>query len=152
MTARRLDIQGTDSAAYRAVLGMEAYVRSGGVEKSLLELLKVRASQLNGCGFCLDLHNRDAVNRGEDPRRLYVLAAWREAPQLYTDRERAALALAEAVTLIARGGVSDEVWAGVTAHFDDREIVQLLMATATINVWNRLAVSTHQALPGVTEN
>jgi AhpD family alkylhydroperoxidase len=126
---------------------MEGYVRSGSVEEGLLELIRIRASQLNGCGFCLDMHTRDAVNHGEDPRRLHVLAAWREAPQLYTERERAALALAEAVTLIAGGGVPDEVWAGVTAHFDERETVHLLMAIATINVWNGLAVSTHQDLP-----
>jgi AhpD family alkylhydroperoxidase len=126
---------------------MERYVRTSGLDKRLYELIKIRASQLNGCAYCLDMHHRDARAGGEDQRRLDVLSAWREAPELYTVRERAALALTEAVTLIGEGGVSDDVWSEATRHFDDAGMVQLLMAVATINVWNRLAVSTHQQLP-----
>lgn len=147
--AQRLDVQATDPAAYKAVLALEKYVRSTGLDESLLELIKIRASQLNGCGFCLDMHNREAVEQGEDPRRLYVLAAWREAPELFTDRERAALALAEAVTLISQDGVSDQVWAEADSHFGEAGLVQLLMAISTINVWNRLAITTHQSLPDI---
>jgi len=143
---QRLDVQATDPGAYKAVLAMEGYVRAGTLEKKLLELVKIRASQLNGCGFCLDMHNREAAEMGEDPRRLYVVAAWREASVLFSERERAALALTEAVTLIA-GGVPDGVWAEARMHFDEGELVQLLMAISTINVWNRLAVATHQDLP-----
>jgi len=122
-------------------------VRSSGLDNELYELVKIRASQLNGCAFCLDMHLRDARAGGEDQRRLDVLSAWREAPQLFSEREQAAFALTEAVTLISQDGVPDDVWSRVSALFDDKEIVHLLMAIATINVWNRLAVSTHQALP-----
>lgn len=146
---QRLSVHDVDPAATKAVLELERYVRSSGLDARLYELVKIRASQLNGCAYCLDMHARDARAGGEDQRRLDVLGAWREAPALFTDRERAALALTEAVTLIAHAGVPDQVWTAVTACFDERESVQLLMAIATINVWNRLAVSTHQDLPDV---
>ena len=144
---QRLSVQDIDPAAHQAVLGLEDYVRNTALERPLRELIKIRASQLNGCAFCLDMHHRDARAAGEDQRRLDVLSAWREAPELYTARERAALTLTEAVTEIGRDGVSDDVWIGAREHFDETETVHLLMAIATINVWNRLAVSTHQQLP-----
>lgn len=122
-------------------------MRAGSLEPSLLELVRIRVSQLNNCAYCLDMHHRDARARGESQRRLDVLSAWREAPYLFTDRECAALTLAEAVTRISDDGVPDVVWSEVTKFFDTNEIVQLLMATATINVWNRLAVATQQQLP-----
>ncbi|MEO9222610.1 MAG: carboxymuconolactone decarboxylase family protein [Mycobacteriaceae bacterium] len=143
----RLNIYEVDPGATKAVLGLESYVRSGSLTPGLLDLIKIRASQLNGCAFCLDMHNRDAADRGESAQRLYVLSGWREAPQLFTERERAALAFTEAVTLIDRGGVPDDVWQAASGCFDDGELVQLLMAVATINVWNRLAVATHQHIP-----
>jgi AhpD family alkylhydroperoxidase len=143
----RLSVQEIDPAAQEAVLGLEDYVHHTALERPLRELIKIRASQLNGCAFCLDMHHRDARAGGEDQRRLDVLSAWREAPELYSYRERAALALTEAVTEIGRDGVPDDVWTGAREHFDEAEMVQLLMAIATINVWNRLAVSTHQRLP-----
>ena len=143
----RLSVHDVDPAANEAVLALERYVRAGDLDRALLELIRVRASQLNGCAYCLDMHLRDARAAGEDQRRLDVVSAWREAPQLYSARERAALALAEAVTLIGREGVPDDVWAETQAHFEDLETVQLLMAIAAINVWNRMAVSTHQELP-----
>jgi AhpD family alkylhydroperoxidase len=146
-TGQRLSVNEVDPSAYQAVLGLERYVRSSGLEKPLCELIKIRASQLNGCAFCLDMHHRDARAGGEDQRRLDVLSAWREAPELYTARERAALALTEAVTLIGRDGVPDDVWTGTRQHFDEAETVHLLMGIATTTVWNRLAVSTHQQLP-----
>jgi AhpD family alkylhydroperoxidase len=145
--AQRLSVNDIDPTAYQAVLAMERYVRNSGLDKPLYELIKIRASQLNGCAFCLDMHHRDARAGGEDQRRLDVLSAWREAPELYSPRERAALALTETVTLIGKDGVPDEVWSEATRHFDNAGMVQLLMAIATINVWNRLAVSTHQQLP-----
>jgi AhpD family alkylhydroperoxidase len=144
---QRLAIQDVDATAYQAVLGMERYVRTSGLDKALYELIKIRASQLNGCAYCLDMHHHDARAGGEDQRRLDVLSAWREVPKLYTERERAAFALTEAVTLIADDGVPDDVWAQAQRHFDDAGMIHLLMAIATINVWNRLAVSTHQQLP-----
>lgn len=144
---QRLSVASVDPRAQQAVFGMERYVRESGLDPRLYELVKIRASQLNGCAFCLDMHNRDARSRGEDQRRLDVLSAWREAPGLFTGRERAALAFTEAVTRIGDGGVPDRVWEDVAAEFDQAEIVHLLMAVAVINVWNRLAVTTHQALP-----
>lgn len=144
---QRLSVQDIDPAAHQAVLGLEDYVRNTALERPLRELIKIRASQLNGCAFCLDMHHREARAAGEDQRRLDVLSAWREAPELYTARERAALTLTEAVTDIGRDGVPDDVWIGTREHFDETETVHLLMAIATINVWNRLAVSTHQQLP-----
>jgi AhpD family alkylhydroperoxidase len=147
MSHQRLSVHDLDPAATQAVLGMEKYVRTSGLDNQLYELVKIRASQLNGCAFCLDMHLRDARAGGEDQRRLDVLGAWREAPELFSEREQAAFALTESVTLISQDGVPDDVWSRASASFDDKEIVHLLMAIATINVWNRLAVSTHQALP-----
>jgi len=146
---QRLSVHEVDPAATEAVLALERYVRSSGLDHQLYELVKIRASQLNGCAYCLDMHTRDAREGGEDQRRLDVLSAWREAPSLFTERERAALAFTEAVTLIADDGVPDQVWAEVTGCFSHQEAVHLLMAVAAINVWNRLAVATHQALPEI---
>jgi AhpD family alkylhydroperoxidase len=146
---QRLDIHRVDPKAYQAVLAMETYVRNSALDPRLYELVKIRASQLNGCAFCLDMHNRDARKGGEDQRRLDVLSAWREAPDLYTDAERAALGFTEAVTRIGDAGVPDQIWNNTVRYFDEAGIVHLLMAVATINVWNRLAVTTHQQLPNV---
>lgn len=143
----RLSVAEVDPTAYEAVLAMEGYVRASGLEPALLELIKIRASQLNGCAFCLDMHHRDARERGESQQRLDVLSGWPEVPTLFTEREQAALALTEAVTLIADAGVPDDVWSAVAAQFSNQETVHLLMGIATINVWNRLAVSTHQQPP-----
>ncbi len=144
---QRLSIHDVDPAATEAVLAMEHYVRNSDLSKSLYELVKIRASQINGCAFCLDMHCRDAREGGEDQRRLDVLSAWREAPDFFSDSEQAALALTEAMTRIDREGVPDAVWEGVIKHFGEAQVAPLLMAIATINVWNRLAVATHQALP-----
>jgi AhpD family alkylhydroperoxidase len=123
-----------------AMLGLEQYIHESGLEASLIELVKMRASQINGCAYCLDMHSKDARAAGETEQRLYVLNAWREAP-FYSDRERAALAWTEAVTLISEGGTSDELFAVVREEFSESEIVALTMAIVTINGWNRLAIS-----------
>ena len=115
-------------------------VDDSGLEKDLLELVKLRASQINACAYCLDMHWKDARANGETEQRLYGLSAWREAPY-YTDRERAALALTESVTRLADAGVSDEVIAAAEAHFTAEELPALLYAIVVINSWNRLAVS-----------
>jgi len=146
--SKRLLVHEVDPAATAAVKVMSNYVRESGFDPQLQELVKIRASQINGCAYCLDSHNRDARAAGEDQRRLDVLSAWREAEALFSERERAALAFTEAVTLIADDGVSDEVWDAVAQCFAPAEIVQLLMAVATINVYNRLAVATHRPLRG----
>ncbi|MEO6942807.1 MAG: carboxymuconolactone decarboxylase family protein [Terrimesophilobacter sp.] len=151
LSEQRLSIHDIDPAAYAPMHAMEKYIHAGELGEDLLALVKLRASQLNGCAYCLDMHGREARAAGVDNRRIDVVAGWREAPGLYSDRERAALALTEQMTLIAQGGVSDDVWAGVTNAFSDQETVALMMAVCAINVWNRLAVTTHQDLPDTVD-
>ncbi len=137
---QRLNYQKIGSGAFKAMLGMESYVRQSGLEHSLLELVKTRASQINGCAFCIDMHTKDARAAGETEQRLYGLSAWHETP-FYTERERAALELTEAVTLITNGGVSDELYQRVREHFTEEETVNLTAAIIAINGWNRLALT-----------
>ena len=125
---------------YRAMAGLERYVRESGLEPSLLELVKLRASQINGCAYCIDMHWKDARARGESEQRLYGLMAWRESPY-YTERERAALAWTEAVTLIADSHVPDDLYEEVRQYFNETELVNLTFALIAINGWNRLAIS-----------
>lgn len=122
-----------------AMLGLENYVRNSGLEHSLLELVKTRASQINGCAHCLDMHTKDARAAGETEQRLYGLSAWHEAPY-YTERERAALAWTEAITLISQTHAPDEVYEEARKYFNEKELVDLTLAIVAINGWNRLAV------------
>jgi len=126
--------------AMKAVAALETYVKGSGLEASLIELIKMRASQINGCAYCLDMHARDARANGESEQRLYLLDAWRESP-LYSDRERAALAWTEAVTLGSQTRVPDEVYEEARRNFSEEELVKLTVAVATINAWNRIAIS-----------
>ena len=143
----RLNYTAAAPAAVRAVYGLEMYLRkSSGLEPALLELVRLRASQINGCAYCMDMHSKDARANGEDQSRLDVLSAWREAP-FYSDRERAALLWTEQVTLIHREHVPDAVYEEVREQFSEVEIVNLTVAVATINAWNRLAIS-FRAAPG----
>lgn len=139
---QRIDYQKVSPGAFKAMLGLEAYARNSGLEHSLLELVKTRVSQINGCARCLDMHTKDARAAGETEQRLYLLSAWREAP-FYTDRERAALLWAEAVTELGREGVSDDVFNQVCRHFDEKSLVDLTLAIIAINGWNRLAIPFH---------
>ena len=144
---QRLDIHKVDPEAHLSMYAMEKYIHSGTLGEPLLALVKMRASQLNGCAWCLDMHAREARAAGVDQRVLDVLVGWREAPHLFSERELAAIELSEEVTLISEHGVTDGVWGQVVAAFSEKETVELLMAISAINVWNRLAVSTHQTLP-----
>ena len=144
---QRMAIHEVDPAAYQAVLGLEKYVHSGSLDERLLALVKIRASQLNGCAWCLDMHVAEARKAGAEQRQLDLVAAWREAGAQFDRRERAALAFTEQVTLISRSGVSDEVWGELSAVFDEKETLQLLMAIAAINVWNRMNVAARTDLP-----
>lgn len=143
---QRMSLHEIDPDAYLPMYALEKYVHAGSLGEDLLALIKSRASQINGCAHCLDMHASEARKVGVDQRKLDVLCAWREAPSLYSHRELAALALTEQVTLISQDGVSDGVWSDATSQFSEKEMVQLLMAISAINVWNRLAVSTHQDL------
>ena len=124
----------------KALVALEEQIQASGLEKSLIELVKTRASQINGCAFCINMHTQDARKQGETEQRLYLLNAWHESP-LYTDRERAALAWTEALTLIAETHAPDNLYEDVRAHFSEAETVNLTMLIATINAWNRIAIS-----------
>ncbi|WP_349264140.1 carboxymuconolactone decarboxylase family protein [Longimicrobium sp.] len=138
--APRIDYARVAPAAVRAQFGLEQYVRGSGLEHSLQELVKLRASYMNGCAYCVDMHTKDARVAGETEQRLYAVPVWRETP-FFTPRERAALAWTEVVTDIGRTGVPDEVYARAREHFSEEELVNLTMAVITINGWNRLAVT-----------
>jgi AhpD family alkylhydroperoxidase len=132
--------------AMKALQDLEHYVQSSPLESSLIQLVKMRASQMNGCAYCLDMHSKDARAEGESEQRLYLLDAWREAP-MYSERERAALELTEAITDIAHGHVEDELYERVKGKFSDEELVALVVAVTAINAWNRLSI-TFRAEPG----
>jgi AhpD family alkylhydroperoxidase len=142
----RIDATKVAPGAYQAMAGLEAYVRKSRLEPSLLELVKVRASLINGCAYCIDMHTKDARARGETEQRLYATAAWRETP-FFTDRERAALAWTEAITLINKDHAPDSVYEEVRQHFSEEELVNLTLAIVAINGWNRLAIG-FRAVPG----
>jgi AhpD family alkylhydroperoxidase len=135
----RLNPYKASPKGYQAMAALEHFVMSCGLERPLLELVKMRASQINGCAYCLDMHSKDARALGETEQRLYLLNAWRESP-LYTERERAALEWTEAVTLIAGKDVPDDQYERVAKQFTSEELANLTLAIATINSWNRLSI------------
>jgi AhpD family alkylhydroperoxidase len=126
--------------AYQAMMALEQYIHGCGLEESLIHLVKLRVSQINGCAYCLDMHWKDLRALGESEQRLYSLDAWRECPY-YTGRERAALAWAEAVTLVTQGHVPDAVYEEARAHFGPKELADLTLVVTTINAWNRLSIA-----------
>lgn len=137
----RLDWLKSSPGVAKALLGLQSVVNDSGLEHPLLELVKMRASQINGCAYCLDMHSKDARAAGETEQRLYLLNAWREAPHLYSERERAALAWTEAVTLLTEGHVPDGVYHEVRTRFSDAELGLLTLAVVAINGWNRINVA-----------
>jgi len=143
---QRFDFVKAAPGAYRAMAGLESYLHECGLEESLLHLIKLRASQINGCAYCLDMHWKDLKAIGEKDERLYELNAWEEAP-LYSERERAALAWTEAVTEVSKSHVPDQLYENVRKHFSEKEMADLTLAIATINAWNRLSISARVA-PG----
>jgi AhpD family alkylhydroperoxidase len=142
----RFDYAKVAPGAYHAMLGLERYLHECGLEQSLLHLIKLRASQVNGCAYCLDMHWKDLKSIGEQDQRLYELDAWEESP-FYSDRERAALTWTEAVTRVAQSRVPDDLYNEVRQHFSEKEIADLTLAIATINAWNRLSISA-RTVPG----
>jgi AhpD family alkylhydroperoxidase len=130
----------------KAVYGLNNAVNASGLEKSLLHLIKLRASQINGCSFCVDMHSREAREDGESEQRVFLVSAWKESP-LYSERERAAFAWTEAVTKISDAGVPDALYEKALKHFSDEELVKLTVAVGMINVWNRLCASFHALHP-----
>jgi AhpD family alkylhydroperoxidase len=142
----RIEYKKVNPSALQAMLALQGVVDNSGLEHRLLYLVKLRASQINGCAYCIDMHTKDAIYAGESDQRLYGLDAWHETPY-YSDRERAALAWTEAVTNISSTHVPDAVYDDLRAHFSEDEIVNLTLAVATVNAWNRLAVSL-RTVPG----
>ena len=136
----RLEYSKVVPEAFKAMVGLEAVIHSTRVEESLLDLIKLRASQINGCAYCIDMHSKGARARGESEQRLFALDAWRETP-FYSDRERAALAWTEALTLVSKSHVPDDVYEEVQTQFSERELVGLTLAVVAINGWNRLEIS-----------
>jgi AhpD family alkylhydroperoxidase len=137
---QRIDYQRVGTGAIAAMLGLERYVRESGLDPALVHLVKLRASQVNGCAYCVDMHWKDAVAGGETAERLNALCVWRETP-FFTDRERAALEWAETLTLISEGGVPEALFRATREHFSEKEIVDLTLAIVVINGWNRIAIS-----------
>lgn len=142
----RLDYSKVLPEGMKAIYALDRYSQNSGLEPSLLELIKLRASQINGCAYCVDMHSKDARTRGETEQRLYGLSVWRETPY-YTDRERAALAFTEAVTLIADRHIPDEIYEQARQQFSDEELVKLMVGIVIINTWNRFAI-TFRDVPG----
>jgi AhpD family alkylhydroperoxidase len=142
----RLKYSSVAPEALKGMRELERYVHDSGLERPLYELIKIRASQINGCAYCIDMHTKDARKAGETEQRLYALSAWRETP-FYSERERAALAWTEAITLISENDVPDDLYENVSSHFSEKELVDLTMAIVAINGWNRLAIS-FRTVPG----
>jgi AhpD family alkylhydroperoxidase len=142
----RINFASVAPGALQAMRGLEAYLHDCGLEEHLIHLIKLRASQINGCAYCLDMHWKDLRALGETEQRLYSLDAWEESP-FYSDRERAALEWTEAVTRIPNDHVPDEVYERVRSQFNEKELADLTLAVATINAWNRLLIS-GRAVPG----
>ncbi len=142
----RIEYAEVAPAGMAAMLGLENYVRQSGFDPALLELVKLRASQINGCAYCVDMHTKDARAMGETEQRLYAVVVWEETP-FFTERERAALAWTEAVTLVGEEHVPDDTYEQAHRNFDEKELVDLTLAVIAINGWNRLAIS-FRAVPG----
>ena len=135
--------------AFKALIGFDAAAREG-LDPALVELIQIRSAQLNGCAYCLHMHTSDARRAGESNERLHMIAVWEAAASFFTEREQAALALAEAVTLVSQAGVCDEVYARAVRHFEDQELAQVLAVILTANTWNRIAITSAKA-PGTDQ-
>jgi AhpD family alkylhydroperoxidase len=141
----RFDIQKVEPNAYKAMFALEDYLQNSGLSKSHLELIKIRASQINGCAFCINMHTLDALKQGETPQRIFLLNAWKET-ELFTKEEQIVLAITEEVTLIHKNGLSDETYEQAKQLFNENYIAQIIMAVVTINAWNRIAISTNRTV------
>jgi AhpD family alkylhydroperoxidase len=144
---KRISIPDVEPGAYKGMFGLESYIRDSQIEPILRELIKIRASQINRCAYCIDMHTQEAIKLGETQRRIFALSAWKESP-LFTEKEKAVLQLTEEVTLISADGLSDEAYNKVLEFFGENILAQIIMQVIIINSWNRIAVSTHQIFEG----
>ena len=142
---KRINISEVDPKAYEAMIGLEKYLVQSGLDKTLYELSKTRASQINGCAYCINMHTRDVLALGETNQRLFLLDTWRET-DLYTEKERAVLALTEAMTLLTNGQVPDDIYKNASKHLSQKELASVIMAIVAINGWNRKTITTKMPL------
>ncbi|MEZ0452926.1 carboxymuconolactone decarboxylase family protein [Sphingobacterium thalpophilum] len=143
--ATRLNIAKVDTAAYKAMMGLETYLETISLTPIQKELIKIRASQINGCAFCLDMHSKDALKLGETAQRIFLLSAWWET-ELFSDEERVLLKMTEEITLIHQQGLTDKTFEKAKEFFDEKQIAEIILAIITINAWNRIGISTHLEL------
>jgi len=144
----RLNYSKDDPEAIKGMLELEKFVHGSGLEPTLYELVKTRASQINGCAFCIDMHTKDAIKNGESNQRIFLISAWREATKFFTEEEQIVLEMTEEITLIHQHGLSEKTYRKASGIFSENQIAQIIMAIVTINAWNRIAVSTHQEIEG----
>lgn len=142
---KRIDIQKIEPKAYAAMLALESYLQNASLSKTHLELIKIRASQINGCAFCINMHTIDALKMGETQQRIFLLNAWRET-NLFTEEEKVILSITEEITLISKNGLSDKTYEEAKRLFEENYIAQVIMAIVTINAWNRIAISTNKEI------
>ncbi len=145
---KRININSAEPEALKAMMGLETYLSKVDISKSLKELIKIRASQINGCAYCIDMHTRDALKNGETDQRIFLLNAWREAGSIFSDEERSVLSIAEEVTLIHQQGLTDNTYSNALKYFTENQIAQIVIAVVTINAWNRIALSSHLQVGG----
>lgn len=141
----RINIQELEPNAYKAMFALEDYLQNTQLSITHLELIKIRASQINGCAFCINMHTSDALKQGETSQRIFLLNAWKES-ELFTEEEKVILAITEEVTLISQNGLSDETYKQSKNFFDENQIAQIIMTVVTINAWNRIAISTKKTV------
>ncbi len=142
---KRIDLSNVVSSGYKRIIALDSFVQNSDLDKTHLELIKIRASQINGCAYCLNLHTRDAMNQGETAQRIFLLNAWRET-ELFSEQERTILAMTEEITLISENGLTEETYEMATKLFNEEYIGFIIMAIITINAWNRVAISTHKPI------
>jgi|SRR5690554_1902042 len=139
---KRIDISHLEPQAYKAMFELEKYLNDTELDKSLRKLIKIRASQINRCAYCIEMHTKDALENGEDQRRIFALSAWRESP-LFSEKEKAVLKMTEEISLISHKGLKKKTSENIRKYFSDNEIIQIIMQIGTINTWNRIVISTH---------
>lgn len=140
---KRININAAEPEALKAMMGLETYLSKVDISKTLKELIKIRASQINGCAYCIDMHTKDALKNGETDQRIFLLNAWREAGSIFSDEEKVVLSIAEEVTLIHQQGLSESTYSNALTYFTENQIAQIVIAVVTINAWNRIALSSH---------
>lgn len=140
---KRLNIKEAAPNALKAMIGLEVYLSQSSISKTTKELIKIRASQINGCAYCINTHTQDAIKNGETNQRIFLLTAWREAEDIFTEEEKVVLAITEEITLIHQNGLSDETYSRALQFFSETQIADIITAIIAINLWNRVVLSTH---------